>query len=527
MKDKGPRRSTVKCHGVQPNEDFNPSSDNENLETVFEALRIEEAPDKENTQKISGSIEHLVNLLKEMLPPEIEEMVISFCDRAARKSLALTSYSLFSTVVPFEQRMKQQHQSELKRQLPSLVASGLDFTIAHRIGAGTLSWGYGENGELLQKQTQVYTPQKIIQLNNVNVMQISAGYWHVLLLTRDRELYSWGRDGSYQEEALYGRNTMSPKKILGLENYTVNKVIAGPCSSFIICDSGLVLSWGKYAGHDEKEQSVPKPIEGFHFRDIFPGATCCFAVDSDYHVYGWGSNFCGLLLHDRYEQQKPMRIVELDDFEIAKIAIGERHALFLTKDKKVYSWGLNNFGQLGLGSLTPAKFPTEIKALSALNVKNIYAQNDTSFAITEEGGVFSWGAGRDYLLGHGDIYDRTKPTKINFGKPDNTQIVHLSTGRAFTRAVSANGQCYTWGGGNKLFGVNMIKHEQVAKKPTIIEHLNILPKPLFEKYYNLDGEKIKKPGASSFLKHYSRKLTHTSSENVITYRLKKRLWGKK
>ena len=48
---------------------------------------------------------------------------------------------------------------------------------------------------------------------------------------------------------------------------------------------------------------------------------------------------------------KPLEITSLNKERIVKICAGYAHALALTDEGKLYSWGANQFGQLGHGDL--------------------------------------------------------------------------------------------------------------------------------------------------------------------------------
>ena len=72
-----------------------------------------------------------------------------------------------------------------------------------------------------------------------------------------------------------------------------------------------------------------------------------------------------------------------------------------------YAWGLNNYGQLGIGGVENTTCPTEIVELRAKNIIEIVGGEHHSLALTDEGEVISWGRNDDGQLGHGsDWADR-------------------------------------------------------------------------------------------------------------------------
>src|SRR5690606_36688856 len=60
-------------------------------------------------------------------------------------------------------------------------------------GGSVISWGTGRRGELGHANDKVVeAPRPIPVLVNKQICQISAGYEHVLAISADGELYTWG-----------------------------------------------------------------------------------------------------------------------------------------------------------------------------------------------------------------------------------------------------------------------------------------------------------------------------------------------
>lgn len=65
----------------------------------------------------------------------------------------------------------------------------------------------------------------------------------------------------------------------------------------------------------------------------------------------------------------------------------------------MYAWGSNNHGQLGLGDRIDRRTPTVIEALWALPVKQLAAGDHHSCALTRSGYLFTWGLNQQGQLG--------------------------------------------------------------------------------------------------------------------------------
>ena len=91
--------------------------------------------------------------------------------------------------------------------------------------------------------------------------------------------------------------------------------------------------------------------------------------------------------------------------KIVDIACGRNHVLTRGANFKVYSWGSNSHGQLGLSgfpvnSNSDKDEPSEIQTFQTINIKQIFASGNTSFAITEGGNnVYGWGDNKNGQIG--------------------------------------------------------------------------------------------------------------------------------
>jgi hypothetical protein len=75
-------------------------------------------------------------------------------------------------------------------------------------------------------------------------------------------------------------------------------------------------------------------------------------VTDDGKVYSFGVNEAGQLGHGhRFNTHEPTLIEALREKHVVAVACGQQHCLALTADHQVYSWGLGVFGQLGHGTL--------------------------------------------------------------------------------------------------------------------------------------------------------------------------------
>ena len=137
------------------------------------------------------------------------------------------------------------------------------------------------------------------------------------------------------------------------------------------------------------------------------GKNFCLAL-TDNGLFGWGVNNHGQLGqfglttdNDEPIYLKPLRINFFNDEPIDDVCVGSGHVLVLLKTSEVYSWGQNIYGEVGCGvSDAMVTFPTELDIFKSINVKSIHCSFEQSFAVTTDGYVYSWGRNQWHQLGH-------------------------------------------------------------------------------------------------------------------------------
>ncbi len=79
---------------------------------------------------------------------------------------------------------------------------------------------------------------------------------------------------------------------------------------------------------------------------------------------------------------------------IRKISCGSFFGFALSNEGKLYSWGKNNYGQVGSGTQKQElKVTDPLEINLPYKVKDIFAGEEHSALITEEGEVYTWGYG--------------------------------------------------------------------------------------------------------------------------------------
>jgi alpha-tubulin suppressor-like RCC1 family protein len=136
------------------------------------------------------------------------------------------------------------------------------------------------------------------------------------------------------------------------------------------------------------------------------------ALRDDGTVWTWGDNQQGKLGLGSVTlafSSKPQKVTGLSS--IVAISAGTGHALALKSDGTVWVWGQNFGGDLGIGTQDFVAHPTPV-ALSLSQVVKIFAGDGVSYVIKSDGSVWGWGFGTGGLGDGTSGSPRTSPVQL-------------------------------------------------------------------------------------------------------------------
>lgn len=152
---------------------------------------------------------------------------------------------------------------------------------------------------------------------------------------------------------------------------------------------------------------------------------------------------------------------------VAEVIINDNTLFALLPDKSLFSWGLNDEGQLGVGSneLVSEK-PVYISGITG-SIKKIFTDSNSTYALTEDNSLYAWGNNGYGRLGVGDTENKNAPAKVN-GIEGIIKHVYTDDHSAYT--LTEDGTLYTWGWNhNGQLGIGSVKqHSDVPSKVTSI-----------------------------------------------------------
>ncbi|CUU56460.1 Alpha-tubulin suppressor [Parafrankia irregularis] len=245
-----------------------------------------------------------------------------------------------------------------------------------------------------------------------------------------------------------GAASFSPVPVTDLTGLDDVRAIAGGSGSgFALNGDGTVWAWGlnnvgQLGNGTVINSNVPVQVAGLDdIRAIAAGSNGNgYALRSDGTVWAWGDNSAGQLGINQAIASSTVPVQVLGLTGIRAIASDGGAAYALRRDGSVWAWGLNTFGQLGVGTTTPSPLPIQLLGLSG--IRAIAARDNSAYALRSDGTVWAWGENGVGQLGNGTNATSLVPTPVlNLAK-----IRRIAAGVDSAYALDETGTVWAWGG---------------------------------------------------------------------------------
>ncbi len=179
------------------------------------------------------------------------------------------------------------------------IAAGVGHSLALAADGSVYAWGDNGHGQLgLGHFGEQNTPQQIPALNGKQIIAIAVGNYNSFARAADGSVYVWGMNhyGALGFGHVGDENT--PQQILALNDKNIIAISAGGYHSLVLAADGGVYAWGtNHYGQlglgPVGEQNTPQQIlalTGKQIIAISAGYYHSLALAADGSVYAWGSN---------------------------------------------------------------------------------------------------------------------------------------------------------------------------------------------------------------------------------------------
>lgn len=290
-------------------------------------------------------------------------------------------------------------------------------------------WGNGEKGQLGtgESESRENLPQAVdmSRVKGRQFIQVGMGVYHTCGLTPLGKAYCWGHDryGQLGDNQEYGNS------IVELAPVPVNM-------SRVAGGEFVLLAVGAY-----------------HTCGLTPeGAAYCWGDNG----YGYGADRSGKLGNSESEMVEPtphpVEMSRVAGGRLDSLSAGWYNTCGLTPEGKAYCWGDNWSGQLGKGFSGPqVDEATAIPLNNKVSHISVWADHVCATDLTER--LYCWGSNREGQLGLGNYDSVYSPRVVPTAGIAGGSLWQIETGGEFTCGLAGVGQVYCWGAdGNEQLG---------------------------------------------------------------------------
>jgi len=254
---------------------------------------------------------------------------------------------------------------------------------------------------------------------------LSVGEYHHCVILNDDSLVCWGENSVGQVGVGDTTKRASPTPVTLGSGRTAKAVALGQSHTCAILSDDSLSCWGtNYGGQlgvgDTTSRNSPTAVSlgSSTVKAVALGQSHTCAILSDDSLSCWGVNTYGQLgVGDTTNRNSPTA-VSLGSSTVKAIALGQSHTCAILNDDSVKCWGYNYYGQLGIGvwmgNENPPSGLSPVDLGSGRTAKKLSAGNHHTFAILDDDSLVGWGRNEYYQLGLGDTVSKNRPQRVYF-----------------------------------------------------------------------------------------------------------------
>ncbi|XP_068126243.1 serine/threonine-protein kinase Nek8 isoform X2 [Hyperolius riggenbachi] len=309
---------------------------------------------------------------------------------------------------------------------------------------------------------------------NTEVVQVSAGRTQKAGVTKSGRLIMWETPPlgagapSLPGSIEHAQPQFISRFLEGQSGVTIKHVSCGDLFTACLTDRGIIMTFGSGSngclGHanfnDVTQPKIVEALLGYEIVHVSCGASHVLAVSNEKEVFSWGRGDNGRLgLGSQESHNSPQQVAIPQDYEPQRVVCGIDSSMILTVGNQILSCGSNRFNKLGLDNIMSVSEPssegqveeaytfTPVQS-APLNQEAILCADvgtSHSAAVTSQGQCYTFGSNQHGQLGTSAHRSSRVPYLVS--APQGLKVTMVACGDAFTVAVCADGQVFTWGKG--------------------------------------------------------------------------------
>jgi len=247
--------------------------------------------------------------------------------------------------------------------------------------------------------------------------------------------------------------TDKEKGVWGLDQ-VYNKINQG--SIWEYSGAGALYGWGRNDGNNRSlglndigNRSSPTQIPGTTWKQVFtPGYSPAVqhAIKTDGTLWSWGYNSSGSLGTPAPGVSAYSSPIQIGSDTTWKSGAKSMFASAAIKtDGTLWTWGLNQYGQLGLNDKTHRSSPTQVPGTTWAN---FYSSHWNTLATKTDGTLWAMGGGQFGALGQNSQVSYSSPVQI----PGTTWSTDYNSFTINSEVIGKKSDGTLWGWGNNSVG---------------------------------------------------------------------------
>jgi len=174
-------------------------------------------------------------------------------------------------------------------------------------------------------------------------------------------------------------------------------------------------------------------------------------------LYSWGLDDNGQLgRNSNISKSSPVQVRAFENW--SQVSVGTNHTMAINDKAELYSWGLaGNVGRLGESGFISRSSPVQIGSFADwIQVSSGYT---STLAITAENKLYGWGENGSGNLGLNNYFNQSFPVQVGA----LTNWKQVSSGQIHSGAVKTDGTLWCWG--NNSYGQVGINNTTFTSSP--------------------------------------------------------------